>query len=331
MRRFMVILGLLIAAAVGFVVYKQQSPEPAAQNGERIVINEAVRTLLYLPLYHAERRGYFKNEGVDVAIVTGGTATNSIAAVISGDADIAQADPMYAAISQESGSDIVVIGQIVGRIGLWAIERPGTNVPFDAAGVRGKAIITHPKPMTAYTYTTLLLEQWKVDTDDVRIIQAKGGTEVATYQAERSAPFLVGVEPAISILEGQGARVVYSWPKTLGDRTFTGLMVRRAALSNRGHIFRGVLRAYQRSLDDIRRSDPEVLRTAQTYFPNLDRAVIQRALTRLTTEDVFPQSLMVPPASWSSAIAARRQIGDIKGAGEYKANVAAEFTASALK
>src|SRR4051812_37861159 len=69
-----------------------------------IVINEAAHTLLYLPVYHAIERGYFRDEGLEVSLVTGGTATNAVAAIVSGDADVAVADPMYAPISQSKGA-----------------------------------------------------------------------------------------------------------------------------------------------------------------------------------------------------------------------------------
>lgn len=332
MRRYIVVALLLVVAVGAFLFYRSQRDDapPSSPPVEKIVINEAARTLVYLPLYHAQRRGYFAKEGVQVEIVTGGTATNAVAALISGDADIAQADPMYAPISQDSGSDVVVIGQIVGRIGLWAVARPDTATAFDAQSLRGKGLITHPKPMTAYTYASLRLEELGLTDDDLRVVEAKPGTELATYTAETRVPFLVGVEPTISLLESQGARIVYSWPEALGDRTFSGLMVRRASLSNRGKEFSAVLRAYQRALDDIARSDPEVLRTARTYFPSLEEPVLRRALGRLTTDQVFPRSIAITPESWNSAIAARRRIGDIKGTGAYQQNVAAQFTQNAL-
>lgn len=331
-RRILVTALIAILIAIGgYSLWDAWKPETSdTSTGDRIVINEAARTLVYLPLYHAERMGYFEQEGVEVEIVTGGTATNAVAALIAGDADIAQADPMYAPISQSSGSDIVVVGQIVGRIGLWAVARPGTTRAFDATGLRGNRIITHPQPMTAYTYTRLLIEELGLGDDDVDIIQTKAGTELAAYRAERTADFVVGVEPAISILEGQGARVVYSWPSTLGERTFSGLMVRRATLSNRGEAIAAVLRAYQRSLDNIAQLDAEVLRTAQNFFPNVEPDVLRRAVARLVQERVFPPSLEISQASWTSAARARQQVGDIRGDAPYERNVAAEFTRQAL-
>jgi NitT/TauT family transport system substrate-binding protein len=331
MRRYALIgLFIVLLGAGTYIVWQRLVPAPSTERAEPIVINEAARTLVYLPLYHAQKMGYFEQEGIQVEIITGGTATNAVAALIAGEADIAQADPMYAPISQGSGSDIVVVGQIVGRIGLWAVARPGDNRRFDAAGLRGNRIITHPQPMTAYTYTRLLLEQLGLSDDEVEVVQTKAGTELAAYRAERTANFVVGVEPTISILEAQGARVVYSWPSTLGDRTFSGLMVRQATLSNRGAPIAAALRAYQRALNDIARLDPEVVRTAQTYFPNVEPAVLRRALNRLVQERVFPQSLEISQASWVSAVGARQRVGDIRGNAPYERNVAAQFTRQAL-
>lgn len=52
---------------------------------KKVVINEAVHTLLYLPLYHAIEKNYFRDEGIQVDILNGGTATNSFAAMLSGE------------------------------------------------------------------------------------------------------------------------------------------------------------------------------------------------------------------------------------------------------
>jgi NitT/TauT family transport system substrate-binding protein len=304
--------------------------ETSAKHLEPFAVNEAARTLLYIPLYHAERMGYFKDEGLSVKIVTGGSAATAVAAVLTGDADIAQADPMYAPISQAKGSDVVVVGQIVGRIALWALARPGTNLPFDARGLSGTPIITHPKPMTSFTYTELLLQEYGFAEKDIKFIEAKPGTEVATFNAETKVPFIVTVEPAVSILQDQGAKVVYSWPDQIGDRVFSGLLVRREALAAKPRQYSAALRAYQRALDDIAAGKPTVAITAKTYFPNLEKDELANALGRLTSERVFPVSLKVSEASWLSAVEARQKVGDLAGPAPYAKNVASAFIQKSL-
>lgn len=321
--------GGLALVVAGVLVWHPWKPTNQAgsvsDKRPKIIINEAARTLLYLPLYHAQRAGYFAQEGVDVEIVTGGSATNAVAAIVSGNADIAQADPMYAPISQSKGADLVVIGQIVGRIGLWALERPGNNLPFDRIGLNGATIITHPKPMTSHTYAEIALRDNGLKEADATFIEAKPGTEVATYTAERRAQFIITVEPVVSILQGQGAKIVYSWPDAFGDRVFSGLMVRRATLMAKPDVLRRILRAYQHALNDIAAKNPTVTETARIYFPNLAQPVLGAALHRLVDENVFPKSLQISEASWANAVNARREAGEISGPASYQSNVELNF------
>src|SRR5579864_2819825 len=108
---------ILAASFIAFWKWHRNDPVPAT----KIVINEAVRTLLYIPLYHAKEKGYFKEEGLSVDIVTGGTATSSFAAMMSGQAQFSQADPMYVPISREQGAKTRVVAQVVARIAVWGV------------------------------------------------------------------------------------------------------------------------------------------------------------------------------------------------------------------
>jgi hypothetical protein len=72
------------------------------------------------------------------------------------------------------------------------------------------------------------------------------------------------------------------------------------------------------------------MRTARAYFPNVEAPVLQRALSRLVRDRVFPQSVQISQASWDSAVRARQQIGDIRGPAPYERSVTAQFTHQAL-
>src|ERR1700740_1532355 len=59
----------------------------------KIRYNEVVRSLLYAPAYVAIAKGYFKDAGLDVDLTTGNGGDKSMAALISGSADIALIGP----------------------------------------------------------------------------------------------------------------------------------------------------------------------------------------------------------------------------------------------
>lgn len=319
-------LGSSALLAALFVLYLGGANKQAGAP-TRFVVNEAARTLLYLPLYHAKEQGYFAKEGLEVSIVTGGTATNAVAAMLSGEADIAQADPMYGPIAREKGGDVVVLGQIVGRVAVWAVAKPTARPEFARDTLTSAIVVTHPRPMTAFLYTTARLEELGLHLgQDVRVIESKPGTELAAFEAESTAGYLVTVEPAVSIAESKGARVVYSWPAALGDRVFSGLLARRAVVNARKKEFSAALRAYQHALDDIQRNDPRVMNSAKAFFPQVDDVILTAAIKRLATEKVFPVSIAISPESWNSAVSARIKSGDLKGAAPFQENVISDLS-----
>src|ERR1700691_6098883 len=59
----------------------------------KVRYNEVVRSVLYAPAYTAITKGYFKDAGIDVELSTGGAGDKTMAALLSGSADIALAGP----------------------------------------------------------------------------------------------------------------------------------------------------------------------------------------------------------------------------------------------
>lgn len=284
----------------------------AATGRRRVVINEALRTLLYLPLYHAQERGFFRDAGLDVEIVTGGTATASFAAMLSGEAQFSQADPMYVPISREKGAKTKVVAQVVGRIAVWGVTMDRSVNKIDINTLRGKKIATHPRPMTAYTYAVQTIKDAGLDPEkDVEIIQSTPGTEIAPLLARR-ADFAMTLEPNVSRAEAQGAHVVHSFPKLLGDQIFTGLMTTEKYIQDNRSTVIAVVKAYQRSLDDIHKNPLAAVATAKKAFPQLDDGVIRAALRRMMNEKVVPKSVMVSEDSWNKAVAVRVKAGDLR-------------------
>ena len=309
-RWTLVAFAVVAAIVVLAVVLNQSGPRGAGFSAKRVVINEAVHTLLYLPLYHAQHQGYFTDEGLQVEIVTGGTATNSFAAMLSGEAQFSQADPMYVPISREQGSDAKVVAQVVGRIAVWGLSTDPQR-KWETAEVRDARISTHPRPMTAYVYTREAVKALGLNPDtDVDILQGQPGTELAPL-LNGQAQFAFTLEPGTSQATSQGASVVYSFPQELGDRVFTGLLTKESYISHNRSTVLGVVRAYQRALDDLHANPENGLATARAFFPQLDDSVLRRAIERMLSEEVIPTSVLIPDASWQQAIAVRVAAGDL--------------------
>jgi NitT/TauT family transport system substrate-binding protein len=316
MRRTIVIAIVVVAGLLVFGLVLQQQRKsaqaPSAQAVHKVVVNEAARTLLYIPIYYALESGYFRDAGLDVRIVTGGTATSAFAAMISGEAQFSVADPMYVPIAQEKGGDARVVAQVVGRIAVWGVVKDASLNISSAADVRGKRIATHQKPMTAYTYTVQWLRDGGLDPDkDVTLVAGAPGSEIAALLAGQ-ADVMFSLEPNTSRVVLQGGKVIYSFPQALGDQIFTGLMTKESYAKQNRTVVENVVRALQRALSELHADPDKGLPAAKKFFPQVDEPVLKAALTRITSEEVLPKSVLVSEESWNKAIKVRVDAGDLK-------------------
>jgi len=331
------ILLAICAAVVALVFvgvvwrYLDVNSQVSPPGEEKVVINEAARTLVYLPIYNALYKGYFKDEGLDVQIVTGGTPTAAFSAMLTGNADFASSDPMFVPISRQKGARTKVVAQIVARIAAWALAPNSQGSGFDLKALQGRTISTVQRPTTWYTYTANYVHALGlVDGFSVTILQNRAGSELAPFLSHR-ADFVVTAEPGASIAENAGAHIVYSWPQKLGDRIFTGLSTREEVIAKRRPMVLKVIRAIQRSLADLAAHPEDAAATAKIYFPGVPAPVLEHAVRHLVQDHVVPASIEITPESWRNAVDARREAGDITKDAPYSENVANDLILEALK
>src|ERR1051325_10672600 len=95
-----VVQGGLAAASVSLAPRALAQPKPPV----KIRYNEVVRSILYAPAYVAIAKGYFTEAGLDVTMATAQGGDKSMAALLSGGADIALMGPETAIYVQNSDS-----------------------------------------------------------------------------------------------------------------------------------------------------------------------------------------------------------------------------------
>ena len=110
------------ALPMGVFAAKKDSTE---EKLTKVTLNEVAHSIFYAPQYVAIEEGYFKDEGLDLTLVTGFGADKTMTAVISGEADIgfmgAEAS-VYA--YQEGATDAVVnFAQLTQRAGNFLVAR----------------------------------------------------------------------------------------------------------------------------------------------------------------------------------------------------------------
>ena len=116
---------ILAVTALPVTVFAKKKDSPDDKTLTKVTLNEVAHSIFYAPQYVAIEKGYFKDEGLDLTLVTGFGADKTMTAVISGEADIgfmgAEAS-IYA--YQEGATDPVVnFAQLTQRAGNFLVAR----------------------------------------------------------------------------------------------------------------------------------------------------------------------------------------------------------------
>ena len=91
----------------------------------KVILNEVAHSIFYAPQYVAIEEGYFKDEGLDLTLVTGFGADKTMTAVISGEADIGfmGAEASVYACQEGAADPVVNFAQLTQRAGNFLVAR----------------------------------------------------------------------------------------------------------------------------------------------------------------------------------------------------------------
>jgi len=326
MSRFRAALAFSLFAALSlseFVCPQILFAQPA-KKVEPVKIAQFGHVFLYMPLYVAQDKGFFKDEGLDVTLISTGGDEKTFTAVSTGNAQFGVSDPTFAAIARERGQGGKVVAGIVRGVPFWVVSFDDKLKKIDnPTQFQGHKIATYTAPSTSYAVMKSILQNGGHPVD-AKIVQGAFGTLLALLKAKQ-ADMALDIEPIVSIATSQGAHVVYSPASKLGDFAFTGLTVSDSYFNTHPGQIQGAVNALSRAMNFIQKDFEGTVAVAKKQFADVPEPVIREALKRLIQEGTIPKSPVLTKGAWDRAIALRRELGDMKGSGSFADNVDMKF------
>ena len=301
----------------------------------KITLNEVAHSVFYAPLYVAIEKGYFKDENIDLTLVTGFGADKTMTAVISGEADIGfMGSEASVYMYSEGASDYVVnFAQLTQRAGNFIVARQD-NEHFQWADLKGKTVLGGRKggmPEMVFEY---ILKENGIDPEkDLTIIQNIDFGSTAPAFADGRGDFTIEFEPGATSLESEGkGHVIASLGKDSGYVPYTAFSAKKSYLKENPDVIQRFTNALQKGMDYVRSHSPsETASVIQPQFPETTREMITTIVTRYYEQDTWKSNLIFEESSFDLLQDILESAGELEKRAPYKDLITTEFAENAAK
>lgn len=279
------LISLLAAAIMSVAIPVSLSGCSTDDNVVRI--NEVTHSVFYAPLYLADELGYFEEEGIKIELTNGGGADATMAAVLSGSADVGFCGPEAAIYVAIGGSNDApkVFGQLTKRDGSFLVGR--TPQPdFEWSDLEGKEILAGRKGgVPAMTFEYALAENG---------VNATLNYDVAFNMMTAAfeggvADYCTMFEPTASEYQAQGkGYIVASVGQQSGEVPYTCFMAKQSYIDKNPDKIDGLLRAVTKAIKYVNET-PSATVAAQlaSYFDGTSIASLEVSLDSYKAIDAW--------------------------------------------
>ena len=268
-------------------------------SGEVLKINEVTHSVFYAPMYLADALGYYEEEGFEVEFTNGGGADNTMAAVLSGSADVGFCGPEaahYIAIGGSSDSP-KVFGQLTKRDGSFLVAR--TPEPdFKWSDLGGKEILAGRKggvPAMTFEY---VIEELGVNASlnydvDFNYMTAAFESGIADY--------CTMFEPTASDYEAEGkGYIVASVGEQSGEIPYTCFAAKESYINENPEKIEGLLRAVTKATKFVMENDAAtVAEYLAPYFDGTSEESLANSVQAYKDIDAWVANMAMEEAAFT--------------------------------
>lgn len=329
----------LAAAAVAAILAVTALPGAvsAEKNKEltKITLNEVAHSIFYAPQYVAVENGYFKDEGLDLELVTGFGADKVMTAVLSGEAQIGfmGAEASVYAYQEGANDPVVNFAQLTQRAGNFLVARE--EMPdFKWEDLKGRKVLGGRKggmPEMVFEY---ILKQNSIDpTTDLEIDQSIDFGSTAAAFSGGLGDFSVEFEPSATSLEKEGAGyVVASLGVDSGYVPYTSYSAKTSYMEENPEIIQKFTNALQKGMDYVQTHTPEeIAQVIEPQFPETDLKTITTIVKRYYDQDTWKDSLIFEKDSFDLLQDILEDAEELEKRVDYGALVTTDFAKKAIQ
>ena len=286
-------------AAFGSLALSSSRAFAQAKPPVKIRYNEVVRSTLYTPAYVAMTKGYFTDAGLDFTMSTANGGDKSIAALISGAADIALIGPETAIYVQTSDSPtkVRIFCGLTSTDGFMLLGREKID-KFDWKMLKGKEVLGFRPGSTPLLFLEAALRKNGLDPQtDVKLINNIGVPARVGAWLSGQGQFGIFIEPDASQLEMDGkGHFMASIGETVGFADYTAFMATEKYIHDNPAVIQGWTDAIAKGMKWTASAPAaEIAAVLKDYFPAVNPQALVAAAQRYQRLKIWKTTPVIEP------------------------------------
>lgn len=324
-------VGMLVTLMSGCGCNEGTNEEGGAVTGKttKVVLNEVAHSLFYAPMYVAIEKGYFKEQGIDLELVTGFGADKTMTALLSGEADIGFMGPettVYAC--NEGATDLVVnFAQLTQRAGNFLVGREADDT-FAWEKLKGKDVLGgRDGGMPEMVFEYILKKNGIDPAADLNIDKSIDFGSTAAAFSGGQADYSVEFEPGATALELEGdGYVVASLGVDSGYVPYTAFSAKDSYMKEHPEVVKGFVAALKKGMEYVYSHTPEeVAEAIAPQFKDTDQATMAIIIGRYADQDTWKQDLVFEEDAYRLLLDILDEAGQLSARPEYEKLVTTEY------
>lgn len=279
-----IIIGILllfvIVGTIIFIITKNSKPDV---KDNKVKVAEVAHSIFYAPQYIADKKGFFKEEGLEVEFILTPGADKVTSAVLSKDVDIGfcGSEASIYVYKNNKKDYIVNFASLTNKDGSFIVSREKID-NFSLEDLKGKYIIGGRKggmPEMTLEYT---LKQNGVSLDEVTIDTSVEFANMASAFISGTGDFVTLFEPSATKLENEGkGYVVASLGEYGGNTPYTSYNALKSYIKNNKDTIKKFTNAINKGLEYVSKTDNKTLaKELLDYFPDMKEDELEKMVER---------------------------------------------------
>ncbi len=295
---------ILIIAIIASISREEKTIETMSkENITTINVSEVTRSVFYSPQYVAIQNGFFKENGINIELITGQGADAVMTSVLSNQVDIGFAGPEASIYVYNEGKEdyTQVFAQLTKKDGSFLVSRESTD-NFNWQDLKGKTVIPGRKGGVPYmTFEYVLKENGLNPQSDLVLDDSIKFDLMAGAFAAGNADYVTLFEPTASMTELQGKGfVVASVGEESGEIPYTAYFAKKSYIEENEEIIQGFTNAIYKGEQWVKtHSAKEIAEAVQDFFPDTDLDILETAIQSYKNIDAWNDTPILKEESFN--------------------------------